>query len=75
MIKGRLFELLSQYDFFIFLHHYFNGNKTQEASDFWLRGINYTLTNYKLQNGTKRYPARSCRELHLDHPDYPSGMY
>ncbi|KAM7448175.1 hypothetical protein ABFA07_003752 [Porites harrisoni] len=49
--------------------------ETQEASDFWLRGINYTLTNYKLQNGTKRYPARSCRELHLDHPDYPSGSY
>jgi len=47
----------------------------QEEEDFWLRGLDYVSTNYKIQNGTRRYPARSCRELHLDYPDYPSGRY
>ncbi|KAJ7370530.1 Collagen alpha-2(I) chain [Desmophyllum pertusum] len=49
--------------------------ETSEAINFWLTGIDYVFDNYKIQNGTRRYPARSCRELHLDHPEYQSGRY
>ena len=57
---------------FTSLSHFFE-NTSKEEEDFWLRGLDYVSTNYKIQNGTRRYPARSCRELHLDYPDYPSG--
>ena len=46
-----------------------------EAMDFYLTGLEYVFENYKTQNGTRRYPARSCRELHLDFPEYPSGKF
>ena len=39
----------------------------------YLRGLGNVIYFYKSQNGTKMSPARSCRELHLEHPDYPSG--
>lgn len=51
----------------------FSLNKTKEAMDFWLRGLEYVVTNYKTQNGTRRFPARSCRDLQIDYPEYTSG--
>lgn len=31
------------------------------------------ISDYKIQEGTQLRPARSCRELNLEHPEYPSG--
>ncbi|XP_078378137.1 uncharacterized protein LOC144661308 isoform X1 [Oculina patagonica] len=41
----------------------------------YLRGLGNVIYFYKSQHGTRLSPARSCRELHLEHPDYPSGKY
>lgn len=41
----------------------------------YLRGLGNVIYFYKSQNGTRISPARSCRELHLEHPDYPSGRW
>ena len=41
----------------------------------YLRGLGNVIYFYKSQNGTRTSPARSCRELHLEHPDYPSGRW
>ena len=37
--------------------------------------VDNKLKNYRAQNGTKEHPARSCREIQLDHPNVKSGMY
>ena len=41
----------------------------------YLRGLGNVIYFYKSQKGTRISPARSCRELHLEHPDYPSGRW
>ncbi|KAJ7370521.1 hypothetical protein OS493_031804 [Desmophyllum pertusum] len=41
----------------------------------YLRGLGNVIYFYKSQHGTRLSPARSCRELYLEHPDYPSGNY
>ena len=38
-----------------------------------MTGLRNVIYLYKSQSGTRNSPARSCRELHLEHPDYPSG--
>lgn len=45
-----------------------------QAIDYYLTALSYVVENFRTQNGTRRYPARSCRELHLDFPEYLSGM-
>ena len=39
----------------------------------YIEGFDNVFYNYATQRGTRRIPARSCRDLHLDYPDYPSG--
>ena len=39
----------------------------------YLTALRNVIYFYKSQSGTRNSPARSCRELHLEHPDYPSG--
>lgn len=46
-----------------------------QAIDYYLTALSYVVENFRTQNGTRRYPARSCRELHLDYPEYLSGRY
>lgn len=33
------------------------------------------ITNYRAQNGTLEHPARSCRDIQLEHPEFQSGLY
>lgn len=37
--------------------------------------LDWKLRNLRSQNGTKENPARSCREIQLDHPNFESGKY
>ena len=37
--------------------------------------VDRKLRNFRSQNGTKEHPARSCREIQLDHPNFESGLY
>ena len=37
--------------------------------------LDWKLRNIRSQNGTKENPARSCREIQLDHPYFESGLY
>lgn len=41
----------------------------------YLTALRNVIYFYKSQSGTRNSPARSCRELHLEHPDYPSGKW
>lgn len=43
------------------------------TTEYYFRGLSSVIYFYKSQNGTRTHPARSCRELNLEHPDYPSG--
>ncbi|XP_078355413.1 collagen alpha-2(I) chain-like [Oculina patagonica] len=33
------------------------------------------LTLYRQPNGTKNFPARTCKDLYMSYPDLPSGFY
>lgn len=33
------------------------------------------ITSYRAQNGTLEHPARSCRDIQLEHPEFQSGEY
>ena len=33
------------------------------------------ILNYRAQIGDEEHPARSCRDIQLDHPNSPSGLY
>lgn len=37
--------------------------------------VDKKISNFRAQNGTKEHPARSCREIKLDHPNFESGLY
>lgn len=39
----------------------------------YLDALSSVIYFYKKQHGTRNSPARSCRELHLEHPESPSG--
>ncbi|XP_044179036.1 collagen alpha chain-like [Acropora millepora] len=71
-LEFNVFPINCNFDFY---HLDRAAKKNEEAFDFWLRGLDFVVANYKRQNGTRQYPARSCRELHLDYPQYPSGRY
>ena len=43
--------------------------------DFTLKLVDRKISNFRAQNGTKEHPARSCREIKLDHPNFESGLY
>lgn len=43
--------------------------------DFALTLVDRKIRNFRAQNGTKEHPARSCREIKLDHPSFESGLY
>lgn len=43
--------------------------------DFMLKLVDRKISNFRAQNGTKEHPARSCREIQLDHPNFESGLY
>ena len=43
--------------------------------DFALTLVDRKIENFRAQNGTKEHPARSCREIKLDHPNFESGLY
>lgn len=75
MGKLRLYSSKQEYAADTNGDEYHARSENEEAFDFWLRGLDFVVANYKRQNGTRQYPARSCRELHLDYPEYPSGRY
>ena len=37
--------------------------------------VDRKVTTYKEQQGDVEHPARSCRDIQLDHPEYRSGEY
>jgi len=37
--------------------------------------ITYRLDMYKNPNGSKEFPARTCRDLHMSYPKFLSGLY
>ena len=47
----------------------------REDIDFASRLVDKKISNFRDQNGTKEHPARSCREIKLDHPNFESGLY
>lgn len=55
-----------------------DSNSQEELSDTlikYLTSLSNIIYFYKTQHGTRDFPARSCRELYLEHPESPSGKY
>jgi len=46
-----------------------------EQMEGFLGAIKNMIHNYKKQDGTKLRPARSCRDLKIDHPEKKDGFY
>jgi hypothetical protein len=41
----------------------------------YLHAMRSMVLNYKKQDGTKIRPARSCRDLKIDHPEKKNGEF
>ncbi|KAJ7370153.1 hypothetical protein OS493_033778 [Desmophyllum pertusum] len=48
---------------------------TKIEFDYLTKLVDSKLSNFRVQNGNKEHPARSCRDIQMDHPDFQSGLY